>query len=225
MTDEKSRSDFVCVDCTSSTEGCPTPSTTMSEGIPSCDDIFDDDVSFDNKPDKTKEINPSRDNYAQHIEHQPIPGRTFIIRTREKPHRILSQEGGELEFLDRPNPAWGVYWHCHENGHWFLFRNTTSGTYLGYDESGSVLATKTCYKEDEFFVPIRQEGGGYILHTFHPDQRKLRQVAIADGWSGSLLREQDKGGTPLDFIDAKYVRCCVSLKFSDTEREVLLEEE
>ncbi|QYT06274.1 hypothetical protein H0G86_013132 [Trichoderma simmonsii] len=190
------------------------------------DEFFENkNDSSGSKPDKPKEINPSHDNHAHHIEHHPIPGKTFIIRTREKPHRILSLNQGTLEFRDRLNPVRGVYWQCRRKGHWRVFRNTTSGTYLGHDESGNVLSTKICCKEDEFFVPIRQEGGGYILHTFHPDQNELRQVAIAEDGDGSSLRVQDKGGTPLDFIDAKYVRNCVALKFSDTEGEFLLVEE
>lgn len=72
------------------------------------------------------------------------------------------------------------------------------------------------------FVAIRQEGGGYILHTFHPETTELRQVAVTGDNDGSSLREQAKNGTPLDFIAAKHVRYCVYLAIPNAEREALL---
>ncbi|KAL7907696.1 hypothetical protein GGI35DRAFT_454598 [Trichoderma velutinum] len=224
MTDEKNNSDFVCMDAASSTGGCLTPSTTMSEDMPireAGETLQNDDNSSDCKPNKTKESKSSHDNHAHHMEHNPIPGRVYMIRTREKPHRILSLVQGRLELRDSLNPAWGVYWSCSEIDNFLYFRNTTSETYLSYGKAGRIIATKHDPETRKNFVAIRQEGGGYILHTFHPEQTALQQVTEEK----NFLKEQAKGGTPLDFINAKYVYYCVSLAVPDMEREVLLWEE
>ncbi|KAL6799396.1 hypothetical protein GGI42DRAFT_361313 [Trichoderma sp. SZMC 28013] len=223
----------------SSTEGCPTPSTTMSEDMPIREEwgetLNDDDHSSDNKYNKTKKSKPSHDNHVHHMEHPPIPGRVCMIRTRQQPHRILGLKEGKLEFLDRLSPAWGVYWSCSEIGNFLYFRSTASGENLGYLTSsgshsylasangGKIVTTKDYREAKQNFVAVRQEGGGHILHTFHPETTKLRQVVVTEDKNGGFLREQDKGGTPLDFIDAKYVRYSVSIAVPDMERESLLE--
>ncbi|KAM6479427.1 hypothetical protein HDV62DRAFT_368617 [Trichoderma sp. SZMC 28011] len=228
MTDETKNSDLVCVDGASSTQGCPTPSTTMSECIPIREEEEEtlkikDDLS-DSKPNRIDEITPSLDNHVHHIEHLPIPGRGYMIRTREKPHRILTLKQGKLEFQEHLNPAWGVYWSCYEAGNFLYFRNTTSGTWLGYNKAGKIIATDGNEVKGTFVV-IRQEGGGYILHAFHPETAQLLQVVVTEDKNGSFLREQDKGGTPLDFIAAKHVRYCVHFAFPNVEREALLWQE
>ncbi|KAL7786602.1 hypothetical protein V8C43DRAFT_290179 [Trichoderma afarasin] len=97
------------LDTGSSTEGCPTPSATMSEDMPIREEgeetREDDDDSSNSKPDKIDEVTPSLDNHVHHIEHHPIPGRAYMIRTREKPHRTLTLKQGKLEFQEHLNPA------------------------------------------------------------------------------------------------------------------------
>ncbi|KAL6788712.1 hypothetical protein J3E68DRAFT_127160 [Trichoderma sp. SZMC 28012] len=229
MTDEKKSFDFVCVDAASSTDGCPTPSTAMSEDMPIREKMEqtlknDGDLS-DSKPDEIGEVTPSRDNYNHHIEHHPIPGRLCMIRTRQKPHRILSLKWGKLEFRDHLSPAWGVYWSCSEKGNFLYLRNTTSGTYLGYLTSGgagNIVMSQDYPEAKQNFIAIRQQSGGYVLHTLYPQNTELRQVVVKEDKNGFIPGEQDKGGTPLDFIDAKHVRYCVYLAIPNAEREALI---
>ncbi|PKK50025.1 hypothetical protein CI102_4446, partial [Trichoderma harzianum] len=135
-----------------------------------------------------------------HIEHHPIPYEICIIRTRKKPYRILSLVWGELRVLDAPISTGGIFWFCFKNDNWYVFRNLTSGTFLGQGTTGKILATKRNHGVEEYFVPIRQEGGGFILHTFHPKETELWQVAIAEGKNEGPLIEEKERGTAWDFI-------------------------
>ncbi|KAL6693851.1 hypothetical protein J3F84DRAFT_380088 [Trichoderma pleuroticola] len=229
MTDEKKIFDFSFVDTASSTDdGCPTPSTTMFEDIPIRRKSEEDVGNSDSIHDRTKEATPSHDNHAHHIEHHPVPYQACIIRTREKPHRILGLVFGKLKLLDAPLPTNGIFWFCYESDNWCGFRNVTSGTFLGYDRTGKISATKSHHGAEEYFVPIRKEGGGYILHTFHSKRMELWQVAIAhDKHQSPLVEdplvEKKKGGTAWDFINAKYVRRYITMACPGMEEECLME--
>lgn len=225
MADEDNNCDFVCVDtATSSTDVCITPSTTMSEEIPIREKRDESLKTKDDSPgsdhDEAKEIKLS-DNHAHHIEHHPIPFEIYIIRARKEPRHILGLSMGELRMKKQVLPS-GFLWICVPHGNWCGFRNINSGTYLGHDGAGKMAATNTNCEEEEYFVPIRQEGGGYILHTFHPEERELLQVAEDD--NGVSLVEKKEGGTAFDFINAEYMNCCVSLALPNMEEEILFKQ-
>ncbi|KAL6788711.1 hypothetical protein J3E68DRAFT_415547 [Trichoderma sp. SZMC 28012] len=255
MADEKNHPEFVYyVDSASSTEGCPTPSTTMSEDMPIRErkqhtrTLKDrENVSY-SKPDKTKErgkydkdinkaretkspnndnakteeIKPTRDDdHVSHIEQHPIPGKVFIMRTRQQPYRFLGLEYGHLELLDNPAPNRGVFWYCNENSGWYSLCNTASGTYLGHNGAGNIVAAKNIHKAEQYIIPLRQDGGGYVLHTFHPEKAELWQVAIAERGVGRCLVETRIGGVTWDFIDAEYVRYSMSVAYPGREKESL----
>ncbi|KAL6814444.1 hypothetical protein J3E69DRAFT_109701 [Trichoderma sp. SZMC 28015] len=254
MADEKNHPEFVYyVESASSADGCPTPSTTISEDIPIRErkqhTLKDEDHVSDSKPCKTKksgkydkhtttkagdtkspnnddakteEIKPTRDdNHYLHIEQHPIPGKVFIMRTRQKPYRFLGLEYGNLQFLDNPAPNRGVFWYCHENGGWYGLCNTASGTYLGHNGAGNIVAAKNTHKAEQYIIPLRQDGGGYVLHTFHPEKAELWQVAIAERGVGNCLVETRNGGTAWDFIDAEFVRYSMSVAYPGREKESL----
>ncbi|KAL6814443.1 hypothetical protein J3E69DRAFT_375868 [Trichoderma sp. SZMC 28015] len=178
----------------------------MSEDMPIRDkmeeSLKEDGDSSDSNPDETEEINPSHDSHAHQLEHHPIPGRVYMIRTREEPHRILSLRFGKLVFEEHLNPAWGVYWSCSERGNFLYFRNTTSGAYLGYltpgvyrerltcGEVGKIVTSKECPELKQNFIAIRQQGSGFILHTLHSHLiTELRQVAAKEDENGIFPRE------------------------------------
>ncbi|KAL7931315.1 hypothetical protein V8C35DRAFT_114738 [Trichoderma chlorosporum] len=147
-----------------------------------------------------------------HIECPPIAGKSFMIRTRNEPRRILTLKGGQLEFLEKPIPGGGAFWHCHEMDNWYGFCNTVSGTYLGHNGESKVVATNDRHEITEYFVTRREESGGYILLI--PHEHALLQVAISE--DGKSLVEQKEGGEAWDFIDVKHVHHSVSIVFPNT---------
>ncbi|KAM0246072.1 hypothetical protein ACHAQJ_010369 [Trichoderma viride] len=86
------------------------------------------------------------------VEHHPIAGKTFIIRTRQEPHRILTLTNGALEFLSRPFPSSGIFWQCVTTEGWYGFKNTVSGTYLGHDSKGKIFAKVSHHRAHEYFT-------------------------------------------------------------------------
>ncbi|KAL7941340.1 hypothetical protein V8C42DRAFT_360954 [Trichoderma barbatum] len=144
---------------------------------------------------KTKDSESSHQKPVNPIEYHPIEGRSFMIRSILG--LILTLVGGELKFLEKPIPGGGAIWHCHKKNNWFGFCNSVSGTYLGHNGKGKIVATKSKHETDGYFVPIRQKSGGYVLYASHGEE--LLQVAISE--DGKSLVEQPKGGTAWDFID------------------------
>ncbi|KAL7786601.1 hypothetical protein V8C43DRAFT_317341 [Trichoderma afarasin] len=197
----------------------------MSEDIPIRREKESNLWKYDRTHEKPKETKPSYDNHARHIEHPPIPNEVCIIRTREKPHRIISIVGGELRLLDAPVFTSGIFWYCYKKDNWCGFRNVTSGTFLGHYQTGQISATRRNHGVEEYFVPIRQQGGGYILHTFHPKKTELWQVAIKENDTENPLVEKREGGTSWDFINIKYVRRFIILECPGMEKECLIEPE
>ncbi|KAL7907695.1 hypothetical protein GGI35DRAFT_64521 [Trichoderma velutinum] len=249
MTNKKNIiSDHNCEDTASSTDGCLTPSSTMSEDIPirekeedtpkTEDDTHQNEEDIpnieegtsDSKAGKAKEGSTSQenttkavendsnlfyDNRVHHMELHPVQDRNYMIREHQEPHRILGLQNGESKLIDTPRPDVSVLWSCHGKNHWLGFRNTASGTYLGYDEAGKVLATESTHKVREHFIAVRCPSGGYILHTFHSEE-KLQQVAIVEDGAG--LSVQEEGGTAWDFIDEDDVASSMTL-FPNMEKE------
>ncbi|KAK4082380.1 uncharacterized protein Triagg1_2192 [Trichoderma aggressivum f. europaeum] len=232
MADETNDSDFVCIDTASSTtEDRPTPSTVMSGDAPANEKrdeaLKERNSSSDSNVKETKEINQSHDNLARHIEHHPIPGRIYIIRTRQEPRRVLSVRYGSLILLRTPKLGDGVLWYCLEKRNWYSFYNRASGASLGYSGTPGRMAalSQVFHEAQQCLMPIRQEGGGYILHTLHPETGELWQVAVEENEYGGRLFETKAEGTALDFIDTKYLRSSISLALPNMEEEILFKQE
>ncbi|KAL6788713.1 hypothetical protein J3E68DRAFT_127169 [Trichoderma sp. SZMC 28012] len=197
MADENNNSGVVCVDTASSTtEGRLTPSTIMSE-----------------------ETSPSHGTYARHIEHLPMERKMCILRTRQEPRRFLGIQCGKLKFFEIPVKGSEIFWYCVKDGNFFGFWNLNCGTYLGHDGAGRMVVTSTHHRTAQYFIPVRQENGGYILHTFHPERKELLQVGEDD--TRSFLIERRKGGLAFDFIDSQYVTYSVTLALPNMEVERL----
>ncbi|KAM6479428.1 hypothetical protein HDV62DRAFT_137483 [Trichoderma sp. SZMC 28011] len=232
MADENNDSGFVCVDTASSiTEGRLTPSPIMPKanketrpshwakknGINEYTQIHTS--SSLRQPLKEMPLPLTIGTHARHIEHQPIPGREFILRTRQEPRRFLGIEKGKPKLFGIPVGGREIFWHCVKDGNWYGLWNPTCGTYLGHDGAGRMVVTSTHHKTAQYFIPVRQENGGYILHTFHPETKELSQVGEDD--TRHLLIERRKGGLAFDFIEAKYVRYSVTLALPNMKEENL----
>jgi len=169
---------------TDHTYDCHTPThTTMSDGVKD-----EDDTSVTATP--------------QPVEHHPKPNKSFMIRTRNKPHHILTIEDGKLHVVSKPSLGGGWLWHCIKKSNWYGFVNAVSGTYLGHNNHGKIQAFQPHHLDWEFFMTDRHEDGGYVLLTWHGNE--LLQVAIGD--DGKSLVEEKVGGTVWDFIEADFVR-------------------
>ncbi|KAH6611027.1 hypothetical protein Trco_001047 [Trichoderma cornu-damae] len=171
---------------TTSADDCPTP--TFSN-------MSDPPVSVREKDDSSSVIT------IQSVEHHPKADRSFVIRERREPHRVVALENGELKIVNDPSVGGGWLWQCVKKSGWYGFRNTASGTYLGHNGQQKIVAVAPHHKAHEFFMAERHEEGGYVLLMRHNDE--LLQVAISR--DGRSLMEQ-KVGTSWDFIEADAVR-------------------
>ncbi|RFU78027.1 hypothetical protein TARUN_4183 [Trichoderma arundinaceum] len=170
---------------TSSADDCPTPTfSTMS-----------DPVHIKEKDDSSSVIT------IQSVEHHPKADKSFVIRERREPHRIMALENGELKILSDPFAGGGWLWNCVKKAGWYGFRNTVSGTYLGHNGQQKIVAIAPHHKSHEYFMAERHEEGGYILLMRHGDE--LLQVAVSK--DGNSLVEQ-KEGTAWDFIESGAIR-------------------
>lgn len=184
--------------------------------------------SEDNEPshddsDKEEESEPPKDDLdkakqsASPPENHPIPGKSGIIATRTKPNLILVLKYGKLVWLDGPIPSGGHIWRCVEKDGWLGFRNMASGTYLGYNKEGKIVATQKEHKEQQFFTDRRKENGGYMLSV----RQEAALVGVAFSEDGKSLVLQKGEGEPLDFIDSKYLDSPVSLKYPNMPAQKL----
>ncbi|KAL7957899.1 hypothetical protein V8C34DRAFT_324795 [Trichoderma compactum] len=166
-------------------------------------------------PDKEEESEPPEDDLvkakqsATPPENHPIPGKSFMIQTRNKPNLILALKYGKLVWLDGPIPSGGHIWRCVEKDGWLGFRNMASGTYLGHNKEGKIVATQKEHQDRERFTERRKENGGYMLSVLQ--ETALLGVAISEDGKSLVLQKGE--GEALDFIDSKYLDSPVSLKY------------
>ncbi|KAM6479425.1 hypothetical protein HDV62DRAFT_137447 [Trichoderma sp. SZMC 28011] len=174
----------------------------------------DNEPSHDDS-DKEEESEPPEDGLvkakqpATPPENHPIPGKSYMVQTRNKPNLILALKYGKLEWLDRPIPSGGHIWRCVKKDGWLGFRNMASGTYLGYNKEGKIVATQKEHKEQQSFTESRKENGGYMLSVLQ--EKALLGVAFSEDGKSMVLQKDE--GEALDFIDSKYLDSPVSLKY------------
>ncbi|QYS93000.1 hypothetical protein H0G86_000390 [Trichoderma simmonsii] len=153
-------------------------------------------------------------NIVKSVEYHPKTGKYFMIRTRKKPHYILTVENGELGLLEKPTLGGGCFWHCVKRNGWHTFRNSVTGTNLHHDGQSKISIQRAhglFQNMNEYFTTERHEDGGYILLMKHGDE--LSQVAISR--DGKCLIERKEDGTAWDFIEAKYVSSSMILTYSN----------
>ncbi|PTB46544.1 uncharacterized protein TrAFT101_004004 [Trichoderma asperellum] len=181
---------------TCSTDDCPTPTSTIMT-----------DTMFADKKDIVVPIAA-----APHVEHHLVANRSFMIRTRQKPHLYLTLEHGELKLLENITVGGGWLWYCFKNCGWYGFRNTVSGTYLGHawwDDRHRLLANAPHHRADEYFIADRQTDGGYTLLARKDDQ--LLPVVISE-FHMLLGQAEEANGTAWEFVDTKFINMQVLLK-------------
>jgi hypothetical protein len=162
-------------------------------------------------------------------EHQPVAGKTFIIRTRKEPHLALTLRGGVLVLLPEIIPGNGAFWNCYKKDGWYGFENSVSGTYLGHENDDKIHAKTFNHKSHEYFMVDRHINGGYILLLGSHNNRQyydeegsdnnLMQVAISE--DGKWLVQKKEEGIAWDFIDIKHTRCSMELEYPGMEPESL----
>lgn len=174
--------DTASITTTSSADECHTPTpSTMSDLV----NIKDDGSSVLT---------------IQSVEHHPKAGKQFMIREKQKPHRIITLSFGELVLMDEQLPAHGWLWKCVKQFGWYGFQNVVSGTYLGHNDEGGIRATLGHHQYWEYFMTERHEDGGYVLLTIH--DMELWQVAISkDGKSLVEMKAEEGAGTAWDFVE------------------------
>ncbi|KAH8128610.1 hypothetical protein FP744_10008509 [Trichoderma asperellum] len=144
-----------------------------------------------------------------HIEYHPVANRSFMIRTRQKPHRYLTLEQGELKLLGNVETGGGWLWYCFKNCGWYGFLNTVSGTHLGHDKD-RIVAKAPHHRGNEFFIVDRQTDGGYTLLARKHDQ--LLPVVIAESHDMLLGQAEKANGMAWEFVDTKFISMQVYLK-------------
>lgn len=176
MIDGKKHSDLFCVDAVSSTQGCPTPSITMSEDTPireETDESFEeDDDSSDGYSDEVENIDASHDNHFHCIEHHPISHKRYMIRTRKEPRRILVLSDGALKLTTNPvSNSRAFAWICIRFGNWWSFRNLAANLYIGHNGAGKVVAMNPRFgkKNTSFQLGKRVAGISYIHITLREE--------------------------------------------------------
>ncbi|PNP56249.1 hypothetical protein THARTR1_03774 [Trichoderma harzianum] len=193
----------------------PADNTNADEGSPSQDDSSktEEERPPHDDSDKEEESEPPEDDpvKANPPENHPIPGKSFMIRTRNKPNLILALKYGKLVWLERPIPSGGHIWRCDVKDGWLDFRNMTSGTHLGHNKEGKIVATQNQHKQQERFAASRKENGGYMLSV--PQENALLGVAFSEDGKSLVLQKGEGEGEALDFIDSKYLDSPVSLKY------------
>ncbi|PTB44196.1 hypothetical protein M441DRAFT_109085, partial [Trichoderma asperellum CBS 433.97] len=134
-----------------------------------------------------------------------IADRTFLIRSREEPHLLVTVCSGVLKCLPELNSGGGSFWSCVKKDGWYGFRNTVSGAYLGCDREGKMCAKQPYQSTNEYLTIDWAGNGGYILHVLeNPTSAYIgrRQVSISE--DGKSLVAKIEGGTVWEFIDSKY---------------------
>lgn len=114
--------------------------------------------------------------------------------------------------MDTLPPGAGWLWNCVKKCGWYGFRNTASGTYLGRDNEGNIVANAPHHIHWEYFIVDRQSEGGYALLTWHDDQ--LIDVVLLEGvYSLQERVEKTDVAVAWDFIDVKLVNVPVPSKY------------
>ncbi|KAH0527993.1 hypothetical protein TsFJ059_002907 [Trichoderma semiorbis] len=137
----------------------------------------------------------------QSVEHHPKADKFFMIREKQKPHRIITLFFGDLVLVEDQFAAQGWLWKCVKKSGWYGFQNMVSGAYLGYKgQSKKLQAVMPHHKNNEYFMAERHEDGGYVLLTIHGEE--LWQVAISEDGKSLVEKKAEEGaGTAWDFVE------------------------
>lgn len=104
----------------------------------------------------------------------PWPGETLIIRDKDT-QLMLTLLGGRLEICPAEGARGGLEWECTEQHGWLGFRNTISGTYIGFDRNCGFTASS--YDESSGkWIARRHPEGGYLLMV--KDRETFRQMIL-----------------------------------------------
>jgi hypothetical protein len=91
----------------------------------------------------------------------PLPGRTFIIRSRAN-GQVITFLNGKI-ILDKPGGLGTFRWRCVETLGWMGFKDPASALHLGYDEQSWLRCAMSHHHDWEYICPRMRPDGGFVL--------------------------------------------------------------
>lgn len=130
----------------------------------------------------------------------PYEGGTFIIRDIQTKLVITLREGNlSLVPRDTENNHAG-HWRCEAGTlNWLGFRNVASGTYIGYNIHGNIIAEARNHAWWECFSVRPHPDGGYRLLVLYWFENRPIQIGGDEG-TRLLLGTKEEGGTSWEFV-------------------------
>lgn len=96
----------------------------------------------------------------------------------------------------KPYGKW--FWVCVEKPGWLDLRNPVSGTFLGHDSRGGIIAERKHHRDWEYLCFRRHPSGGYTILVKHRDSywkgSVLGKAALGREDGRSLVETEEEGG-------------------------------
>lgn len=122
----------------------------------------------------------------------PSSTATYIILHQATQRPLTLHKGKPVlaPFSPTTPPLGCIHWTLLEKDGWFGLRNVASGTYLGRNFPGEIIATSQHHRDWEYLCVRLHPDGGYVLLNANIAGGLLEMVGIADeGWSLVLRKE------------------------------------
>lgn len=139
------------------------------------------------------------------LDADPLPGSTVMIRAKYAGWALWIDNGelawAECNSRDLRYPAPELTWVVVQGPQYRGFYHEHTGMYLGYNHD--ILMPVMEFDRNAFFLPLRGEYGGYVLHS--PAERdQMKQVGIIST-DGSLERS-NRGRSEFEFVSVQRLR-------------------
>ncbi|KAL3427623.1 hypothetical protein PVAG01_01132 [Phlyctema vagabunda] len=172
------------------TSAFPTPAATA---------YTSSDADADTDTESTGTVSGGGSNILGQRNAVPCAGATFMIRSlafadNENSVVVMALEAGELRLhkLTTASRAGGWDWQCIEKDNWLGFRNSVSGTYMGHNGKGRIVARAEWHRDHEYFCVRKHPDRGYILLTKRGGS-KLCKLGWSGGGGGGAVGEGPGG--------------------------------
>lgn len=127
------------------------------------------------------------------------PGKTYKIHLHSSDKLLVLEEGKLTLQPPSPKKPYGKwFWVCVEKLGWLDLRNPVSGTFLGYDSRGGIIAERKHHRDWEYLCFRRHPSGGYTILVKHRDSywkgSVLGKAALGREDGRSLVETEEEGG-------------------------------